>query len=55
MLGVGDAYDLCGFHGGNGPEVACEEADPEECGLLCEFGEGCFDVVGGLVFALRDC
>jgi len=49
------AYDLGGSHHGEGPEVAGEEADPEEGRFLCELGELGFDVVGGLVFALRDC
>lgn len=50
----GDSYYFGGFHGGDGPEVAGEDSDPEEGGFLCEVGEGCFDVVGGLVFALCD-
>jgi hypothetical protein len=45
-------YDLDGFHHGVRPEVACEEADPQEGSLLREVGEVRFDIVGGLVFAL---
>ena len=46
-------YDFGGFHHWELPEVACEEADPEEGGFPCERGELAFDVVCGLVFALR--
>lgn len=48
-------YDLGGFHHWELPEVAREEADPEEGGLLCELGKLGFDVVCGLVFALSSC
>lgn len=48
-------YDFGGFHHGELPEVACEEADPEEGGFVCERGELGLDVVGSLVFALHNC
>ena len=51
------AYDFGGFHHWELPEVAGEEADPEEGCFLCQLGELGLDVVGGLVFALSssDC
>jgi hypothetical protein len=45
-------YNLDGLHHRVRPDVACEEANPQEGGLLCEVWELRFDVVGGLVFAL---
>lgn len=50
----GGTYDLGGFHHRELPEVAGEEADPEECSLFGQLRELGFDVVCGLVFALRN-
>jgi hypothetical protein len=48
----GQTHNFNGFHHGVRPEVACEEADPEEGRLLREVWVLRFDVVGGLVFTL---
>jgi hypothetical protein len=49
------AYDLDRFHHRVRPEITREQPDPEESRLLRQLGESCFDVVGGLVFALYHC
>lgn len=48
-------YDFNRLHHREGPEVAGEQANPDERSLFRKLGELLLDVVGSLIFALYSC